>query len=370
MPVTERPDVNDTIGLLYDLAVEDDEPSALLTFLAETLHAGSGVLNQIRPGSVIAGAVHNLPQVPHHQFAKAFGLLDPEAGNPRPSGSTHGVTRGWDIPLRALAQSNAIPPGWGSEQAIGCTLPTKHGLYRIALLGPADAPFDAGDREHFEALLPHVSRALQFQQSLRLRSGWDAQAALEALAVGVAVCNREGFVRYMNAAAERFVETASGLTLLNAPARLTAVGHAARPRLAELMHNAADSGQSGAVRLPERDQEQILLLVTPAPQRFSERDGSVLILMRSTARTRPPSQRTLQDLFGLSGAEATLAAGLWNGDTIADLVRDRGVADSTIRSQLASAFRKTGVSGQSGLIRLINLVPHVHPTAGAGGLGL
>lgn len=57
--------------------------------------------------------------------------------------------------------------------------------------------------------------------------------------------------------------------------------------------------------------------------------------------------------FDLTPAEARLAAMLVNGRTPEDCARGLNVKISTVRSQLASIFRKTGTSRQPDLVRLV-----------------
>jgi DNA-binding CsgD family transcriptional regulator len=57
--------------------------------------------------------------------------------------------------------------------------------------------------------------------------------------------------------------------------------------------------------------------------------------------------------FGLTQAEADVASQFVNGGSIPEIAASRGVAESTIREQMKSIYRKTGVSRQVDLIRLL-----------------
>jgi DNA-binding CsgD family transcriptional regulator len=61
----------------------------------------------------------------------------------------------------------------------------------------------------------------------------------------------------------------------------------------------------------------------------------------------------IEETFGLTQAEARLAAKIALGATPADCARELEVKISTIRSQLNAVYRKTGASGQTHLVRLI-----------------
>ena len=55
-------------------------------------------------------------------------------------------------------------------------------------------------------------------------------------------------------------------------------------------------------------------------------------------------------LKGLSVAEREVVAGVLRGRTTADIARDRGCAYRTVANQLASVYRKLGVSSRHELV--------------------
>ena len=74
------------------------------------------------------------------------------------------------------------------------------------------------------------------------------------------------------------------------------------------------------------------------------------------ADTEISRQRLAQDLnerFGLTVAEAGLAAEIVKGDGREAAARRRGISVATARSQLASIFEKTGTHRQAELVHLL-----------------
>jgi DNA-binding CsgD family transcriptional regulator len=67
-----------------------------------------------------------------------------------------------------------------------------------------------------------------------------------------------------------------------------------------------------------------------------------------------PSERDLSDLFGLSPAEARVAAALMTGKSLADIAAASGVQITTVRTQLRSILRKVGVKRQFDLVRILS----------------
>lgn len=66
----------------------------------------------------------------------------------------------------------------------------------------------------------------------------------------------------------------------------------------------------------------------------------------------------LQELFGLTPAEANVGTLLCAGETVESIALKRGVAISTIRSQLRALMEKTGAKSQSDLLRIFVSLPH------------
>lgn len=61
----------------------------------------------------------------------------------------------------------------------------------------------------------------------------------------------------------------------------------------------------------------------------------------------------LEALFGLTTAEAEVAAAIFDGAEAADIARTRNVAETTVRKQIAHIFRKLDVHRQVDLVRLL-----------------
>jgi DNA-binding CsgD family transcriptional regulator len=67
---------------------------------------------------------------------------------------------------------------------------------------------------------------------------------------------------------------------------------------------------------------------------------------------------TMRDLYRTTPAEAALAECLCRGQTIAQAAGERGISETTARSQLAELFRKTGTGRQADLIRVLMSLQH------------
>jgi DNA-binding CsgD family transcriptional regulator len=84
------------------------------------------------------------------------------------------------------------------------------------------------------------------------------------------------------------------------------------------------------------DDRRFALIIVVDPQRHS------------------PSGKDLAEFFGLSPAEARLAAALLTGKTLSQIAANTGVRITTLRTQLGSILKKVGAERQSGLIRILS----------------
>jgi len=85
-------------------------------------------------------------------------------------------------------------------------------------------------------------------------------------------------------------------------------------------------------------------------------DGTSIIVMLDREAKAGPSPETLQQMFGLTGAETQLALRLAQGEAPLDIARDCHLSRTTIRSQLAALFQKTETRRQAELVALLGRV--------------
>lgn len=90
---------------------------------------------------------------------------------------------------------------------------------------------------------------------------------------------------------------------------------------------------------------------------------TLLVLIDPDLQPRPDELK-LQLIWDLTPAEARLAAEMAMGETLPNLARKLGVTHSTVRSHLASIFRKTCTSRQATLTSLLSrvaMLPDLRP---------
>ncbi|MBL8770300.1 MAG: helix-turn-helix transcriptional regulator [Phenylobacterium sp.] len=220
--------------------------------------------------------------------------------------------------------------------------------------------FDNADLELAARLRPHMVRAFEIGQRLAGSAGMTRTLvdALQVSSHAMFLVAPDGALGYANAAGERLLARGRGLTVLNG--RLTTSHAESARRLEQLLADAAFRAgprAAGAMNVPSPAGGMPLALrTTPMPLD----DGPVFraaapVLVSVTDledEVRAPEDE-LRLLFGLTPAEARLAAAVFDGLTLAEAAERFGVSVNTTRFQLARVFDKTGVTRQAELVKLM-----------------
>jgi DNA-binding CsgD family transcriptional regulator len=184
-----------------------------------------------------------------------------------------------------------------------------------------------------------------------------AVQALDQLTAGVIATDGYAEVIEMNRAAESIVQLEDGLLIRND--RLCARRAFETGKVKKLIAGATVDGKSAAAAgrmlvgrcdgLPA-----YVLSVTPLRTGLAvdKRRFAMVIVVDPALHT--PSEKDLAECFGLSPAEARLAAALLTGKTLSQIAASSGVRISTLRTQLGSIPRKVGAERQSELIRILS----------------
>lgn len=130
---------------------------------------------------------------------------------------------------------------------------------------------------------------------------------------------------------------------------------AALGALTDRMTLSVDPPQAEPVTIRRPPKKPIIARIHPIPDAArSPFLGARALLILSSLAPRPPlSTSLLTGTFGLSPAEARLAAILGAGIDLRTAAEELGVARDTARNQLKAVFAKTGAHRQSELVKLL-----------------
>jgi DNA-binding CsgD family transcriptional regulator len=182
-----------------------------------------------------------------------------------------------------------------------------------------------------------------------------ALLALDQLCAGVMVIDDRGRIVEMNRAAEAIMQLKEGLLIRDG--RFYARRAFETAKLAILIAGATeDKSPAAAGRMVIRRSDGVppyVLTVTPLPADLVDGRRFAMIVLVDPAR-HCPSERDLTELFGLSPAEARLAAALLMGKSLSNIAATSGVQITTVRTQLRSILGKVGVKRQFDLVRMLS----------------
>jgi DNA-binding CsgD family transcriptional regulator len=227
-----------------------------------------------------------------------------------------------------------------------------------------------------QRLTPHLVRASQITRQLAAAEfRWQvAEASLEGLAAGVVILDAAGRMVFANSSANRIVREHDGLSF-DRDGRLRAAGAADDVRLKDLVTRAVSyiggkpgsaQGASGVLSVARPSgQRAYSLLVSPLhppASIFQGIDRAVAIFISDPAQPLSFAADTLMTLFGLTAAEARLAARLAAGDALDAIADDLGIAKETARNQVKAIFAKTGTHRQAELVAILARLAHAPET--------
>jgi len=368
-------DVHDLVGRIYTAATE---PSDWDDFLGAFARIGGGTC---------AALTHHDHQHGKHYLSAQLGVA-PEFQ--RSYRDYYGSRDEW---FRAALQ---VPAGWvGTGQMLvpesafaksefyndhlrlcndlfhlcaGVLRPDTSTLGSLSLLRPRKAgSFGESQLRLLRVLLPHVQRAMQIHRkfvALEKRGGL-LESTLDQVAMAIVLVNETGRIIFANRRAAILLEMRDGL--FSAGGELRASNDRESARLQQVIRSAALTANGkgfspGGVVEISRKSSQSALLALATPIRlpvsgFSLHRPAVAIFITDTQVHVRPNSDILRQTYGLTPAEYALASLLADGCNLRQAADARRTTIATARSQLKMIFRKTNVSSQSQLVRLMLLMP-------------
>lgn len=361
--------LSDTIGAIYDCALDPQRWSDAIRRIGELCESGAGGL-----------CVHDLRNVEDvHLFeigyTKEFSQLVQKHYQQSPFATASLVHEVGDVvtlaticPEDEWRESriyNDVLKPYGILDYIGLNALRTSG--RVASVHSSrTVPAERyGQREIciFKLLSPHICRTLAISDALDIRTlnSQVLEATLDALVAGVYLVARDGRVVYMNAAAEQQIKTGSAIRIVNN--RLLPSDLQARQALARATDDAAgekldaeSGGHSLAIPDPQGEGYVATLLRLDRGSRqgiMAPFAASVAVFVQKPARVPMMPGEAFAKLYRLTGGELrvllALAQGL-GGKEAADML---GISEPTVRTHLQNIFAKTGTSRQTDVLRLL-----------------
>ncbi|MEJ8852750.1 helix-turn-helix transcriptional regulator [Variovorax rhizosphaerae] len=236
-------------------------------------------------------------------------------------------------------------------------------------LGPL---YQMQDVQLFKVLAPHVCRAMAISDALDIRAlrSEMLEKTLDALGTAVYLAARDGHIVYMNAAAERQIQTGHSLRLIHN--RLSPVDVAARAALVR----GIDEANRAHVELGHRGHSVAIpnavgggYVATLLPIGNGHRSGilapfaaSVAIFVQDPIQVPSMPGEAFARLHALTGGELRVLLALAQGLRGIETAEMLGISEPTVRTHLQRIFSKTGTTRQADLLSLLHRsTPPIRP---------
>jgi len=243
----------------------------------------------------------------------------------------------------------------------------------------AAGSWSEGDIRVIDEIIPHLQRAMDIHAEFtRLRMKQDALIqGLDRLVIGLILYDQHAEAVYVNPTAKEIVKSHPALALNDNGLFLYHAEDNRQLRQTILKTATIDSDdswkQSVSIGITHPDVPAPLpLLVTPMHAHLLTTDvdyegARVAVFISDPNMAQPISVDNLVSVYKLTPSEAQVAISIANGHSIESIAKKSNHSAHTIRSQLKSTFKKTGVSRQSELIKLLLTGPFAHRRRSGGG---
>ncbi len=356
---------DELIRSIYDASIEPHRWPAALTRIADAYDASVGVLfchDHLYPDKDIQVHVRNPDDIQQIYQENYFIEGDIWYQIARANWPRHSVVVGHehisDGELRKTGFYNDIlKPSDCGQQLSGSIMADDRHTRAIALSRPLNGKrFNAADKHSMSALVEHLNRAFRIHEKLagvgKQNNLTERMMSMTSLAA--MVCTSSGKILFANTLAEKVLEKADGLTVLNQ--RLCACNEI---KSAEIKFNLKNIQQIGSalINIDRKDNvnpyQFIAFQIDKHKQEFASDETLVGILISNPENISLVDEGLLIQWFGLTKAEAFTVHLLYQGLSPAEIAAHKDIKISTVRTQLHRVFEKTNCRNQAQLIRQI-----------------
>ncbi len=208
--------------------------------------------------------------------------------------------------------------------------------------------------QHLNTLRPHLARSALLAARLGLDRARTKAETLQVLGLAAGVVDRQGRLLLAN----HLLNDLMPNIIQDRRRRLTLVDTAADVLFNASLERLRRHGVAGVHSIPMAASEGHLpLIVHLVPVRGAARDifseVTTLFVVTPVDRSVVPTAEVLQGLFDLTPAEARVARGIGDAQTVEALAQSLGISRETVRTQLKAVLGKTGLNRQVELVSLL-----------------
>jgi DNA-binding CsgD family transcriptional regulator len=188
----------------------------------------------------------------------------------------------------------------------------------------------------------------------------EAYRTLDLLPLGVVFVSDRSEILGLNAAAREIVKTEAALKVQGG--KLCAISVAHQRVLVEGLADLCSGRQRKpiAFSISRVGQQPVSVVIISDSQKVGQNSGeysSATVFISDPELRTAPSPEIISQLFGLTGAEATVASALTTGLQPAKIARSLQLSIFTVRNHLKRLYSKTNTTNQHELLHLLLQTP-------------
>ncbi|HXW70584.1 MAG TPA: helix-turn-helix transcriptional regulator [Methylocella sp.] len=219
--------------------------------------------------------------------------------------------------------------------------------------------------EIFEAVLPHLSRAVRISRQLWAKEFKNVVATerLETLQQGAMLADVSARVIYANAVARALLDEGAGIFLQRGRLVAASSPGVLQNAIASCARNSLSyDGCGREFKIPRAlPHSPVHVMITPLSSKAQLRDlpwinhGAPVAIVTVSDPDMDRQRRAinLRSRYGLSEAESGVAIEILKGDGRLAAARRLGISNETAKRHLSNIFEKTGTHRQAELVRLL-----------------
>jgi DNA-binding CsgD family transcriptional regulator len=364
-------DIETLVELIYDAALDNELWPCVLARLADLMSVPQVAMPSFdRRANLFATIAPRMDPDLIASYKDYWAFHDPVLAQAilRPAGQIYAVER--LMPREEFAATPVFNEFWRPAQlgleTTGASLLVEDQLSALICFSNVPGKDLTAEQMHiFEAVLPHLTRAVRISRQLWYSQLKDVVATerLETPQQGALLADVSARVTCANTTAMAMLDDGGGIFLENG--RLSAAGRseALRKAIASCARTSPSvDGPGGEFEFP-RELPNAPIHVTVAPLRSNTRLTEVpwigcgapvaIVMISDPDMDRRRQKINLRCRFGFTEAESGVAMEILKGDGRRAAACRLGISETTAKSHLGSIFEKTGTHRQAELVRLL-----------------
>ncbi|TWC07570.1 DNA-binding CsgD family transcriptional regulator [Bradyrhizobium macuxiense] len=216
-------------------------------------------------------------------------------------------------------------------------------------------PFSEAEKKQLAKLSNHLSAGAALARAMGSATTKGAVDAFEISRTAIVLINRMGEIFQANPCAELLLRGEVRIVKRRLVGKDLKANLSLERAIHDLLWRRDRGGFLPPVPLPRLGRRPLLAYPAKLPSMTANAfaDCQAIVILIDPDHVSRPAHATLQVAFGLSEAEARLAARLASGEALEEVTQRFGITKETGRNQLKSVFAKAGVHRQAELVALL-----------------